>query len=152
MALYVWYDGKNVMENFNIQKNVIKTDEDEEIVEGELEQDTSMERVPMEEINMDYDSSELDDQLDYIKEASKYKLGYMFNNELYMREQQARDLLLATNKVARQAYNEKYNVSESETGVVKTVMLPDTIFMDDEQMLLSGKVDNGNMFDIFNGL
>lgn len=152
MALYVWYDGKNVMENFNIQKNVIKTDEDEEIVEGELEQDTSMERVPMEEINMDDDSSELDDQLDYIKEASKYKLGYMFNNELYMREQQARDLLLATNKVARQAYNEKYNVSESETGVVKTVMLPDTIFMDDEQMLLSGKVDNGNMFDIFNGL
>ena len=78
MALYVWYDGKNVMENFNIQKNTIKTDEDEEILENELEQDSSMERVPLEEIHMDEDASnELTEQLDYIKDASKYKLGYM---------------------------------------------------------------------------
>ena len=153
MALYVWYDGKNVMENFNIQKNTIKTDEDEEIVDGELENDISMERVPLEEVHMDeQESDELSEQLDYIAEASKFKLGYMFNNEVYMKEQRDLEVLLATNKVARQAYNEKYNVNESERGVVKTVMLPDSIFLDDEQILMSGKVDNGNLFDMFDKL
>lgn len=153
MALYVWYDGKNVMENFNIQKNIIKTDEDEEIVDGELENDISMERVPLEEVHMDeQESDELSEQLDYIAEASKFKLGYMFNNEVYMKEQRDLEVLLATNKVARQAYNEKYNVNESERGVVKTVMLPDSIFLDDEQILMSGKVDNGNLFDMFDKL
>ena len=37
MALYVWYDGKNLMENFHIRKGTIKTDVDIDIEESELE-------------------------------------------------------------------------------------------------------------------
>ncbi len=37
MALYVWYDGKNLMENFGIRKSTIKTDSDEDLEELEIE-------------------------------------------------------------------------------------------------------------------
>ena len=79
-------------------------------------------------------------------------LFYIYNNEVYMKEQQELELLLSTNKVARQAYNEKYNVTESERGVVKTVLLPDSIFLDEDQIALSDQIDNGNLFDIFDKL
>lgn len=37
MALYVWYDGHNLIENFGIRKTTIKTDADEDIESVEIE-------------------------------------------------------------------------------------------------------------------
>ena len=45
MALYVWYDGKNVMENWNLVKNTLRTDEDEEIVAGDIARDSETDTV-----------------------------------------------------------------------------------------------------------
>ena len=42
MAMYVWYDGKDLVEKFGIRKNTIKTDEDIEIVDGDI--DTAIEK------------------------------------------------------------------------------------------------------------
>ena len=36
MALYVWYDGKNLAENFHIMKNTLKTDQDQDIDELDM--------------------------------------------------------------------------------------------------------------------
>ena len=36
MCLYVWYDGKNLAENFGIIKNSLRTDSDEELMEPEF--------------------------------------------------------------------------------------------------------------------
>ena len=39
ISLYVWYDGKNLAENFNIIKNTIKTDTEEELLENDVDAD-----------------------------------------------------------------------------------------------------------------
>ncbi len=38
MALYVWYDGKNLVENFNLRKTTLRTDDNQDIEEVEFEE------------------------------------------------------------------------------------------------------------------
>lgn len=38
MALYVWYEGKNLVENFGIRKSTLRTDDNQEMEEAEFEE------------------------------------------------------------------------------------------------------------------
>lgn len=150
MALYVWYDGHNVMENFNIQKNVIKTDENEDIeeIEGGIDSETDQ-MVELETNTTEDEINMIQEQLDYIKDSTKYKLAIMYNNEVYMQEQAELDMLMGSNRLFRQAYNEKYNIDTDEPGYSRTVMLPDELFLDDEEIMSREYSKNGNLFSFW---
>ena len=152
MALYVWYDGKNVMENFNIQKNTIRTDTDEEVMSSDILENETTERLDFEEV-IPEENPELAQQYEYIKEASKFKLGYMYNEELYMREQEELEYLLATNRPARQAYYSKYNIDSDGMNNPVMVTIPMSAFMDDDEMEEADRLlKHGNLFDQFSNL
>jgi hypothetical protein len=74
MALYVWYEGKNLMENYHIQKGTIKTDEDLEIEEYEMEDALEAKAtLDTNKFTMD-DESEFAQDLEWVEEeVNKYK-------------------------------------------------------------------------------
>lgn len=150
MALYVWYDGHNVMENFNIQKNVIKTDDNEDIeeIEGGIESE-KLEKVDVDTVENDTVNSMIHEQMEYIKDATKFKLGYMYNNEVYMQEESDVQMLLASDQTFRKAYNEKYHIDEGDTGYTRMVMIPDSIFLDDEYNEEVESNKNGNLYSLW---
>lgn len=160
MALYVWYDGINLMENFGIKKNTIKTDQDVDI-EPENSYELGMEKVDLDQTIVDKqvsDDVQVDKQLNYLKDAERYKLGYMYNNELYRQEQELMEYNLATDKLYRKAYQEKYHVDATEDQSLNGtpyVQLPSSIFgMDDDEddTRRLQKELHGNLYDIFTTL
>ena len=74
MALYVWYEGKNLMENYHIQKGTIKTDEDLEIEEYEMEEALEARAtLDTNKFTMD-EESEFAQDLEWVEEeVNKYK-------------------------------------------------------------------------------
>lgn len=116
MALYVWYEGKNINQ-WNIRKNMLVTDEDiEEPVEAITEETGEI----VEEI--EYLNEELDEKKEAIKntinEYEKISKSYM-TNEQFIRNTRKMDdeilmQLIATNKVLRNAYQKRMMVSDEE--------------------------------------
>lgn len=151
MALYVWYDGKNVMENFNIQKNVIKTDTDEEITESDIIENETVEKINLEDANL-IENEEIAKQLAYIQDASRIKLGYMFNNEIFLNDQKELEYMLATNKPAREAYCAKYNLDQDGVNTPVMVSIPISAFLDDDFEDQQKAELHGNLFDQFTSL
>ena len=151
MALYVWYDGKNLMENFGIHKTTIKTDENEELEDFEdgieAEKDSNVEILSK---DIDEDDAILLEQQQFLESSARIKLGYMYNNELYTNELNLIDMKIKSDPVFRQAYNEKYNTDVSNTGIRSFITLPESVFLDDEDIELQEKNKNGNLSNIFN--
>ncbi len=60
MALYVWYDGKNLAENWQIRKNTLKTDDARELEENAFEDE-----IESNNTNVDFRSStfEMDEEI-----------------------------------------------------------------------------------------
>ena len=152
MAMYVWYDGKNIMENFNIQKNVIKTDDNEDIeeLEDSIEGGEKIEKIDLDDTN-EVIEDELAQQLQYIKDSTRSMLQKQFDEALYEEEQQQLDYIMSTDRVFREAYNKKYH-SYDDTSTRTMIMLPDEIFLDEEEIQMRSTNKNGNLFDIFSGL
>lgn len=133
MALYVWYYGKNLAENFGIRKAVIKTDEslDEEMPDwSTATEDTG-------EIFQEfYDNDETSTRSEtnkFIKD-SKQAIGKTyaeFSAEQYAKEQQFLRQLLST-KVGREAYARTYNLDlkdlEERYGSDTVYNIPPEVF------------------------
>lgn len=138
MALYVWYDGKNLAENFHIIKNTIKTDQDEDFEELEIEDSIEkVEKVDFESTLYEPDSEILKD-LEWIEANTKYITSADLRTEQYIQKIQQRDLVLSTNKEAREAYcNETGTDSKmyNTNGGIAYVTLPDTLFLDNNDFL-----------------
>ena len=152
MGMYVWYDGKNVMENFNIQKNIIKTDDNEDIeeIEGGITEGEKEQYIDLDESDFDEDI-ELKTQVEYIRKANSIKLAVDYDKEIYMKEQEELDLLMAQDPLFRKTYKDKYHMIE-DNNVRTMVMLPNEIFLDDEDILATKSNFNGNLSDIFGNL
>lgn len=153
MALYVWYFGHNVMQNFGIQKNVIQSDDMEDIedMEGGIANET------METIDVDSaDESVLADiqsQMEYITQASRFQLSSDFNKKLYDQEQRELDLAISTDPLFRKTYNEQYYNDANDTYRPLT-KLPDELFtMDDDEYEQSRQEAlHGNLYNTFDRL
>ena len=110
LALYVWYEGKNLMENFGLQKGSIYSDEEEsseysihedyETISGEID------RAVTDEENI------VESQLNYLK--SDRSILYEEWLEQSRKEDEEALKMLLKNKIARKAYMKKYNMSEDE--------------------------------------
>lgn len=131
-ALYVWYDGENLAERYGIQKNTIRTDDDEEIVESEYEdQLEKTEKVDMTSLEYDNDS-DIQDAINFVNQNNNIITSKDLREQTYIREIQLRDTLLANNRDAREAYARDRGLDPSmfvnNTGGNRFVQLPDNLF------------------------
>lgn len=134
MALYVWYYGKNLRENFGIQKMGIKTEEDiDDIVEleGAEEQGTITEEFVA---ATRPEQDRLEAQLRQMEQAK----GMMFS-EFVARQKQIEDerlQVMMQNAAVRQAYAKKYGMDpdniqlDSQLTFGNQVALPNSLFTD----------------------
>jgi len=131
MALYVWYDGKNLAENFNIQKTTIKTDEDEEILEDTFED--ALEK--REKISIDNGisdtKSDIIEALEWVEKDVGIKTSEQMKNEQYIQRLAMRDVYLARDKKLADVFIDEtgVNVSPNQQYVpTSQVTLPDNLF------------------------
>lgn len=114
-ALYVWYDGKNLMENWHLMKTELKTDEELEF-DDTVYQENQLQDIGMEIVESS--SVKDDDNIDVkgqIKAISKgIKLHSDFVKEQELQSEQALNRLLETNPLARKAYSKQYHIPEED--------------------------------------
>lgn len=123
MALYVWYYGKNLMENFGMDKRMIHTDADEDVEVDPLGEDYSYTDIVSE---MEVDTEQVKQQMQYIK-SDKSMLYEQFLESERAKDKEALDNLLRT-KLGRQAYAEKYHIDESDLNTSALFKIPDEEF------------------------
>lgn len=111
MAMYVWYDGKNLMENFNIMKNSIRTDEDLEEAFTPLEDMYgAVEVIDIETTEVDENENNvLKDQLEILDEINKTKLFDQFQAEQEKEDELSLSLLFASNPAAKASWIRQNN-------------------------------------------
>lgn len=87
MALYVWYDGKNLAENFHIVKNTLRTDADEDLEELELEDSLEKrEQLNVDEFMYDPDNEKVNDLNETLAWVEKDAKTYM-DTEMFVQKQ-----------------------------------------------------------------
>ena len=137
MALYVWYDGKDLVEKFGIQRSSIKTDEDVEIIEGDIESaEAKKVKMDLHELERDIDDTndEIASAYKFLEETSNFKTDAQFQEETKLNEMRMRDELLAYNEQARNAYCKKNGMdpnmfSVNSLGIDNSMIsLPDNLF------------------------
>lgn len=135
MALYVWYDGKNLAERYHIIKNTIKTDTEEEIEDLDFEDSLeSVEKVDLESATYDPDS-EIAQELEWIEKNSTLITSEDLKLNQYLETIQLRDQILASNQGARESYCRETGLDPSTFSSPHSttfVSLPDEIFMDND--------------------
>lgn len=156
MALYVWYDGVNLVENFGIRKNTIKTDDDEEVLDMDLEgaeyEPIEIDNSIVEDID---DDIAIKETLEYIDDASRYISYTDFVKNQYIESRNVLNYILTTNKDIKTAYENKYHIDHVENSLdgMNFVRLPDSMFsMNTEEDELQQEYirRNGNLFDLYN--
>jgi hypothetical protein len=135
MAIYVWYEGKNVMENWNIMKNTLKTDEDEEILEGDIERDSSTETVNMDVCEY-IDDNDVQMQIQYLNDTSKVgMLQIDYQKKLQESEDDRVAQMMASDPIFRKTYNAVYHHPDADNGNRTMILMPDEIFIDEEEAI-----------------
>lgn len=137
MALHVWYDGNDLLERYGIQKNTLKTDEDLEIIEGDI--DSAIEKkakldLHQLEYDEDDDINDLNSAYQFLEETKHFKTAKDLREETYLAETQMRENLLMTDPKARESYCKQNNI-DPETFTLNTlgvdnsmITLPDNMF------------------------
>ena len=113
MALYVWYEGKNLMENFGLRKTSLKTDTDEDIEEMNYE-DSLEKRDQIDQRyfrDEEFDDKNIDDDLDWVEKDAK---NFMTSEKL------AEITMMKDLEVKNRVLNMQSNIGEDELNVVKT--------------------------------
>lgn len=129
MALYVWYEGKELASRYGIQKTTIKTDAALEEAVFSLEDKYN---VYLDEV-LTMETDEIDKQIEEMKSAQG-KLYHEWVNEQMAADEAAMQAILAT-KIGRQAYAKQFNTPEEDLQQA-TFSIPDNIFSsfyDDEK-------------------
>ena len=150
MAMYVWYDGKNVMENWNLMKNTIKTDEDEEIIDGDIERDSDIKTVDVGVAEI-IEDDDVQSQLQYINDSNKRAVLYEdFEKQIREREDEQLRYMMGTDPTFRKAVNNAYHTPDNEAGIRTMILLPNEVFIDDEDMALEKQQElHGNLYNQF---
>lgn len=130
MALYIWYEGRDLMERWGIEKSTIKTDQDAEEAIVNLEEDYKNIVIDLERPDEDEDPAEIKKQLDYL--ASDKTMG--FEQWMQSQAQQDRESLnrLLNTKLGKMAYMEKYHKDEDYMAQQGLYTIPNSVFMNDD--------------------
>lgn len=131
MALYVWYEGKNLKELFNIDKLAIQSDNDiDELVDnGPLEERFSNIVEEIEYIGANEKQEELNKELQLMEKAKGIMLDEWKKKELAQENQLLRSML--QNKIIKEAYARQNNMTPDDVDScfdLNNSMLPDHLF------------------------
>jgi hypothetical protein len=168
MALYVWYEGKNLLENFNIRKCTIKTDEMEDIEELDIE-DALEKKTAIDFRSSEFEANEdISRELEWI-EANKYVTSDDIKTKQYIDNYINRNTMIGY----IQSTNTKYNITITDHRGIEDNMagsvtlnsidnpqypghtdMPDSIFTDDNDDMndildvddINNSFVNGNMY------
>lgn len=133
MALYVWYEGKNLMENFGLDKGTLYTDNNDETYLGLEETYKDI----VEELEVEEDS-DLNLELGYLKNASS--ISFKEWQEREMAQDQAALQQMLRDKRAREAWAKKNHMDLDSINQDHTwTTLPNEIFIIDD---FDGNMDN----------
>lgn len=155
MALYVWYDGQNLAENFGIVKNTLKTDQNIDIEELNLEDELEVtDKVDIEPFTYDIDD-EIYQVVSALEKDCKVITSREMRNQQYLELERSRNDLLYTDKRIREAYCKQTGIDpsmyEANQGNM-FVSLPDEMFTDenfglydDDMLLPPNNVLQGNL-------
>ena len=167
MALYVWYDGKDLANNYHIEKSTIKTDQNIELDEDPFEDALeAKEHIEIDSYSYE-ESSESASALQWLEENKTIVDSNVLSAKEFDQLTQIRTTILSNNKSARESYAKKNNLEvsmfEPEIGTVIYVNLPNSIYTgyddyeeDDEIDFFNSnnvydrsKVLQGNLSDIY---
>lgn len=138
MALYVWYDGKNLAENFHIVKNTIKTDADEELLENEIEDNLeAVEKVDnIDGYGYSENTEEIMEALEFIEANSKFITSEDLRKDQYYEIIKGRNLIFDKDeqlrkKLARETGIDEATFKDQQSFGQTTVQLPQDLFLSD---------------------
>lgn len=147
-ALYIYYEGGDLMSNWGIQRRVLKTDA--ELDEAILDIDD-----PRENINLDLTETYMEEEVENQLKVLESSPGRMLYAEWLAKQQeldkQALEKILQT-KEGRKAYAEKYHIPLESLESDIQFKIPDEVFNNfnrTDEEIAAMSVDNGNMFQMF---
>ena len=121
MALYVWYYGRNIKENFNIEKTTIKTEFDIDDTVTDLDRNYTSIVDEIQYINEDYSiKDEVNEQLEELKKNTPVLMQDFIKSERIQEEEEFK--LMLRNKVMMKAYLDYIN---SSVPTAKDLNLPE---------------------------
>jgi hypothetical protein len=126
MALYVWYYGKNLMENFGLDKRMIHTDAEEDVEVDPLGENDEYEDM-VSAIETESDGT-VESQLNYLNSNKAIMYNEFLESEKAKDEKSLKDILRT--KVGREAYAEKYHIDVNDLDVGAMYQIPDAVFND----------------------
>lgn len=135
MAMYVWYEGKDLRENFGIQKFGIKT---EEAVDDVVDMETTTTGSDISK-ELAYVSRDEQDKLELQINEMQANKGMLFSE--FVAKQRAKEdqqlKMMMQNPVFKEAYARKYGISPDNVSIDQTQdagsglnKLPDSLFTD----------------------
>ena len=137
MALYVWYDGKNLAENFHIYKNTIKTDADEELFDNEIEDNIeAVEKIDVDVLNYE-ENSNIEEALKFIEDNSKFITTDDIKEKNYLEIIRLKQEIYNKSKSLREKMSKETGLDESNFisngnfGQVTVTLSPSLYDMDD---------------------
>lgn len=156
MALYVWYDGHDLAERYHIFKSTLKTDEDIDLEELNVDDYvTETDNVDLEPFTTD--NEDYLELLQFIEENSKFITTTDMRVHTYEQESEQKNVLLSRDIKAREAYHKAYG-TEYDLGYGNiqntTIQLPDHVFdMDIDDLDEDGNPNysylQGNLSDLW---
>lgn len=148
-ALYVWYEGGDLMNQWGIKKRQLRTDSDLEEAVFNIEEPT---KLITEEIEI-IDNEEVQQQLDELSKFPGQKTFTQWAKEQQAIDDEAMNKILAT-KVGREAYARQFHTSFDESDE-KFTTIPDDVFRtfydQDSDLIMQQKL-NGNLYGAWNKL
>jgi hypothetical protein len=138
MALYVWYDGKNLAENFHIVKNTIKTDTEEELLENEVDDNIENTEFVSNIDGYGYSDEDSDilEALEFVEANSKYITSEDLKIDQYYEIVRGRAQIFDKHEDLRKKIANETGVDESmyldrQHFGQNMVTLPNSIFIDE---------------------
>ena len=156
MALYVWYEGKNLREVFGIEKSGIKTEEDvDDIVElSDVDEVTDITRE-IEMVNQD-DTAQRAKLNQQLMQMQKNK-GILFSEYVTKQRKKEHEILqeMLRDPVVKEAYAHKYGIDPESVSVDTDYNnsngggLPNSIFMDFDKF--DDELSQTSIYNYLNG-
>jgi len=134
MALYVWYDGHNLIENFGIRKSTIKTDTDEDIESVEIEDALEA----REKIDFNGSTFEVKEdiaaELEWIEKDTRFITSDDLAASQFIGKIEARNILIANDKGAAASLEIDTGINVVNLGYAanqQLTTLPNSLFLND---------------------
>lgn len=139
MALYVWYDGHDLVENFGIRKSTIKTDADEDMEELEIEDAIeSREKVDFSSSTFEI-KEEIASELEWVEKDMRFITSDDLASQQFIDKVNSRNIIIANNKDAAQSLEMDTGINVVNMGYAQNqtfTTLPNSLFnMDDDDDL-----------------